>query len=124
MPVAHERGVSRGHPGATALVVAIFAALGCGPANSVDAPAPAPVMDGAVDSHPTLPPSLVEAPITYDLAPALASHEGAVPRKLGDIKARPRSTTNRRIHTPLAAEPDSFQVRFEGTTNNVPTVHE
>jgi hypothetical protein len=124
MRVSYERGVSPGRPCAAALVVATFAALACGSANSVDAPAPAPIMDGAVDSLPTLPPSLVDAPITYDLAPAFAALEAAVPRTFGDIKVRRRSTTNRRIHTAFAAERDSFQVRFDGTTIHVATVLE
>ena len=72
MPVSHDRAFSRGHPGASALVVMIFAALACGQANSVDAPAPVPVMDGAVDSHPPHPPSLVVAPITKEVAENMA----------------------------------------------------
>ena len=124
MRVAHDRGFSHEHWAASALVAVVFAGLACGPANSVDAPAPALVMDGAVDSLPALPPSLVDAPITYDLSPAFASLEGAVPRRFGDINVRRRSTKNRRISTAFAAERDSFQVRFEGTTIHVATVLE
>ena len=61
-----------------------IAALACGSTGSVDAPAPKPVADLTVDSLPMLPPSLVDAPITYDLTPALEKLEASVPRKFGD----------------------------------------
>jgi hypothetical protein len=107
-------------PTTAALVVA--ALLGC-QTGTVDAPAPAPIAEG-VDSLPVLPPSLVDAPITYDLTPALARLESSVPRKFGDIEARRRSTTNRRVHTAFAAEREPFKVRFDGNTVRVATVLE
>ena len=97
--------------------------LGC-QVGAVDAPAPTPIIDKTVDSLPVLPPSLVDAPITYDLSPALATLEGAVPRKFGDINARRRSATNRRVNTAFAAEREPFKVRFEGSTIRVGTVLE
>jgi hypothetical protein len=108
---------------------AVFASLGiavlaCGSTGSVDAPAPKPVADVTVDSLPMLPPSLVDAPITYDLTPALEKLEASVPRKFGDIDARKRSETNRRINTAFAAERSPFQVSFDGTTVRVGTVLE
>lgn len=101
----------------------VFAAA-CGPVGSVDAPAPSPAADATVDTLPTLPPSLVDAPITYDIGPALATLEGAVPRRLGDINVRRRSTTNRRMSTAFAAEREPFRVRFDGNTVRVGTVIE
>jgi hypothetical protein len=96
--------------------------LGC-QVGSVDAPAPKLIADG-VDSLPVLPPSLVDAPITYDLTPALKRLEGSVPTTFGDINARKRSTTNRRVNTAFAAEREPFKVRFEGSTVRVSTVLE
>ena len=107
-----------------ALLAAALAASGCGFGGSVDAPAPAPVPDGARDSLPLLPPSLVDAPITYDLGPAIANLEASVPHKLGDIKARKRSATNRRVSAAFAAERAPFQVKLAGTTVRVGTVLE
>ena len=102
----------------------VMLAIGCSSFGSVDAPPPATIVDKTVDSLPSLPPSLVDSPITYDLTPALATLEAAVPRKFGDIEARKRSTTNRRVSTAFAAERDSFHVRFDGTTVRVSTVLE
>lgn len=98
--------------------------LACGPASSVDAPAPLPVTTEFTDTLPTLPLSLVDAPITYDLAPALAALERAVPRRIGDIRVRRRSPTNRRVHTAFAAERQPFTVRVDGNTVRVGTVLE
>jgi hypothetical protein len=98
--------------------------LGCTSSGAVDAPPPMPVADATDDSLPALPPSLVDAPITYDLSPAIATLESAIPTKFGDINARRRSGTNRRVNTAFAAERQPFQVRFEGSTVRVGTVLE
>jgi hypothetical protein len=92
--------------------------------GTVDAPAPKPIIDSKVDSLPVLPPSLVDAPITYDLTPAIARMEATVPKKFGDIEARRRSTTNRRVNTAFAAERAPFRVSLEGSTVRVGTVLE
>lgn len=105
-------------------LVVLLAALGCGLGGTVDAPAPRAVADAAGDSLPVLPPSLVDAPITYDLTPAIANLEASVPTKFGDIEARKRSATNRRINTAFAAERTPFQVTLAGTTVRVATVLE
>jgi hypothetical protein len=113
-PVAHQ-----------AVAVSLIAlALACSSTGSVDAPAPKAVVDVTSDSLPVLPPSLVDAPITYDLTPALEKLEASVPRKFGDINARKRSETNRRVNTAFTAERTPFQVRFDGTTIRVGTVLE
>lgn len=98
--------------------------LGCGSTGTVDAPPPVRVADAAGDSLPALPPSVVDAPITYDLSPAIATLEAAVPRKFGDIEARKRSETNRRVNTAFAAEREPFDVKFDGSTIRVGTVLE
>jgi hypothetical protein len=124
MGPALERPTFFHRPATAAAMVLLAMSLACGQASTVDAPAPTPVVDTGVDSLPTLPPSLVDAPITYDLSPALAALESAVPRKFGDINARRRSTTNRRVNTAFAAEREPFQVRFDGGTVRVRTVLE
>jgi len=101
----------------------LAAALGC-IGGSVDAPPPAAVADAAGDSLPVLPPSVVDAPITYDLSPAFATLEAAVPRRFGDIGTRKRSTTNRHVSTAFAAERTPFEITREGTTVRVATVLE
>ena len=92
--------------------------------GTVDAPPPLSVADAAGDSLPVLPPSLVDAPITYDLTPAIANLEASVPTKFGDIEARKRSATNRRVNTAFAAERTPFRVAFDGSTVRVGTLLE
>jgi len=101
----------------------LAAALGC-IGGKVDAPPPAAVADAAGDSLPMLAPSVVDAPITYDLAPAFATLEAAVPRKFGDIGTRKRSATNRHMSTAFAAERTPFEITREGTRVRVATVLE
>jgi hypothetical protein len=99
-----------------------LAALALACTGSVDAPPPTPVADTGVDSLPTLPPSIVDAPITYDLSPAIATLEASVPRRFGDIDDRRRLASNRRMHAAFAAEREPFKVRFDGSTIRVSTV--
>jgi hypothetical protein len=110
-------------PARALVFLSLCAASGC-TTSTIDAPAPKPVADTGPDSLPSLPPSLVDAPITYDLTPALATLEASVPVRLGDINARKRSATNRRVNTAFAAERQPFQVRLDGSTVRVGTVLE
>jgi uncharacterized protein DUF4403 len=103
--------------------ILLAATLGCR-GSSVDAPPPAAVADAVGDSLPVLPPSVVDAPITYDLSPAFATLEAAVPRRFGDIATRKRSATNRHISTAFAAERTPFEITRDGTTVRVATVLE
>ena len=114
--------VMRRIPDGVAMLPALFALACLG--GTVDAPAPKAVIDTGPDSLPSLPPSLVDAPITYDVKPAFATLEAAVPRKLGDIEARKRSATNRRVNTAFAAERQPLQIKLEGSTVRVGTVLE
>lgn len=107
---------------AVLLCVGVGGLLACGTFGAVDAPAPTTVADAAGDSLPTLPPSLVDAPITYDLSPAIAALEASVPVRFGDINDRKRSTTNRRVATAFAAEREPFKLRFDGNTIRLGTV--
>jgi Domain of unknown function (DUF4403) len=108
-----------------ALPAAIVTVLiGCGPSAPVDAPPPVRVADTAADSLPPLPPSLLDAPITYDLSPAFERLEAAVPKTFGDLEARRRSEKNHRINTAFAAERSPFEVRLERNTVRLKTVLE
>src|SRR5919107_378133 len=102
---------------------AVAVLSGCGPTAPVDAPPPVRVADVS-DSLPPLPPSLLDAPITYDLSPALERLEASVPRTFGNLEARRRSETNKRVNTAFAAERSAFDVRLEGNTVRVKTVLE
>ena len=115
-------GLRRGGAVPLLVAVSVVSAIACG--GSVDAPPPTPVVDTHVDSLPTLPPSIVDAPITYDLTPAIATLEASVPRRFGDINERRRSSTNRRVYTAFAAEREPFKVQFDGRTVRVATVLE
>ena len=114
---------TRGGLAVGAAVLAVSSAA-CSPFGSIDAPPPTPVADVGVDSLPALPPSMVDAPITYDLTPAIATLEASVPRRFGDINDRRRSSSNRRVRTAFAAEREPFKVRFDGNTIRVGTVLE
>src|SRR5690242_20204333 len=77
---------------ATALVMCLTVALAaCGrdthkaPAGGASATAGA---DSVVDTLPTLEPSLVEVPVRYELEPAIATLERAVPRSVGNLDER------------------------------------
>ena len=105
------------------LLAAALVASAC-QTGTVDAPAPKTIADSKVDSLPVLPPSLVDAPITYDLTPAIARMEAIVPKKFGDIEARKKSETNGRVNTAFAAERSPFRVSLEGSTVRVGTVLE
>jgi hypothetical protein len=105
-----------------AAVLAVL--LGCGPAAAVDAPPPVRVADASDDSLPALPPSLLDAPITYDLSPALEKLEASVPKTFGNLEARRRSETSKRVNTAFAAERSPFEVRLDGNTVRVRTVLE
>jgi hypothetical protein len=76
------------------------------------------------DSIGTPPPSVVEAPILYDLAPALAKLEGSVPRSFGDIEARLSSEGNKRLHFAFAATRTPFEVKIDGLTVRISTIVE
>ncbi|HET9981964.1 MAG TPA: DUF4403 family protein [Longimicrobiales bacterium] len=105
---------------ALAALVAILA--GCNRGQELDAPAPAITED--VDSLPPLPPSTIEAPVTYDLAPVVAELERAVPRRLGDINERRPVPSNSRAHFAFAAEREPFRVALSGRTARMEaTIH-
>ncbi len=88
-----------------------------------EAPPPVIVEDVA-DSIGAPPPSFVEAPILYDLTPALSKMEAAVPKHFGDLTQRLESPTNKRLHFAFAADRAPFQVSIEGQNVRISTTIE
>lgn len=90
---------------------------------ALEAPPPAVVAD-LPDSAPPLPASVVEAPITYDLAGAMDSLERAMPRQYGDITQRLQAGDNRRAHFAFAVGREPFRLRIDNRTVSLSTVVE
>ncbi len=85
----------------------------------------APVSNGVAISRaelPPLPPSVVDAPISYALAPALDGLERAVPRTFGDINKRITIPSNTRQQIAFAASRTPFDVDFDGKQLTISTV--
>ncbi len=67
-----------------------------------------------IPALPSMPVSVVDAPISYALAPALTALEQAVPRRFGDIERRIQIPSNKRQQVAFAATRTPFAVRFDG----------
>jgi hypothetical protein len=89
----------------------------------LDAPEPIAIAD-LPDSSPPLPPSIVEAPITYDMTSAMDSLERAIPRTYGDITQRIQAGNNRRAHFAFAVSRSPFELKVDGRTVSLSTVVE
>ena len=59
-------------------------------------------------------PSVVDAPISYNIDAIRAAIEDAVPRKFGDINKRIESTSNKRQHFAFAATRTPFKLSLNG----------
>jgi len=81
----------------------------------LDAPLPRPLPE-AVDSLPAQPLSVVEAPVTYDLATAIDSLEAAVPRIYGDLDRRIVTAKNERVSFSFLLRRSPFRVVVHGQT--------
>lgn len=68
----------------------------------------------ALPKLPELPPSVVDAPISYDVEPILAAIEDAVPRKFGDLDKRIQNASNRRQEFAFAATRTPFRMSLDG----------
>jgi len=108
------------------LALATAFATGCGrdtrpPAaasTARPAAAPAPV----TDSIPALAPSVVEAPVRYDLDPAVAAIEAAVPRTFGDLAQRKPVPGHARLTYAFVAERTPFDIAVRGSTVTVSSI--
>jgi hypothetical protein len=103
--------VRRGCPALIAVAIVLAA---CNRNSKVIAPEPTVKPD--VDTLPALPPSVIEAPLTYDLTPVLASLEAAVPKSFGNIDERKPHPTNKRVHFAFAAQREPFVLKLDGDT--------
>jgi hypothetical protein len=84
--------------------------------------APPPVVEADLpDPAPTLPASVVEAPITYDMSGALDSLERAIPRQYGDIAERLQAGDNWRAHFAFAVARSPFKLALDGRTVSLST---
>jgi uncharacterized protein DUF4403 len=103
------------------LAIALTIAVGVGAylwwtlANPIllDAPRPAVTSDSA-NLVPPIRPSIVEAPVTYDISAAVDSFERAVPRTFGDIDNRLQFGDNPRAHFSFLVSRSPFRVHVEG----------
>jgi hypothetical protein len=89
----------------------------------VNAPEPAIEAD-LPDPLPELPLSVIDAPISYDLGPAVAALEAAVPREIGDIDKRIQAGTNARAHFAFAARRSPFRVDIDSLTIRISSIVE
>jgi len=113
-------------PGKRAVLLAAFALIVLAPAGVyvwrtvssplvLDAPAPRIGPDIA-GPHETVPVSIVEAPVTYDLGTAVDSLEVAIPRTYGDIEERIPAGKSGRVTFAFAVSRSPFRVRVTGQT--------
>ena len=84
----------------------------------LDAPPPVVTTD-SVGREPPLPPSIVEAPVTYDVSAAVDSFERAVPRNYGDIDNRLPVGDNPRAHFAFLVSRAPFRVHVDGLTISI-----
>src|SRR5687768_8812706 len=103
-----------------AMLLTALALFGCDRGSELDAPPPGTTAD--VDSLPTMPPSLLEVPLSYDLTPVVAELEKAIPRKFGNLDDKKPIPGNDRMHFAYAAERDPFTVTLEGNTARIRAV--
>lgn len=110
---------------APTLAIAGLAALAACGETSLKANAPAVIKNpAAMPKLPELPPSVVDAPIAYDIEPVRAAIEDAVPRKFGDINKRIQSTSNKRQAFAFQATRAPFKLTLNGDDLTLSTVVE
>lgn len=82
--------------------------------------APRPVLSPErVDTLPSLPPSIVEAPVTYDLDTAIDSLEAAIPIIFGDINRKLPTAKNERVSFAFELQRTPFKVAVKGQTVSI-----
>jgi hypothetical protein len=108
---------SRGVQARRCALLALVALAAC----ERDQPRPAGTSAAAEerDSLPPLPPSVLELPVAYDLDPAVAALEAAVPRTFGNIGERKTVPSHPRLQIAFAAERSPFTVSVRGNTATI-----
>jgi hypothetical protein len=84
----------------------------------LDAPQPRLIPE-TVDTLVTMPPSIVEAPVTYDLDTAIDSLEAAIPKTYGDLEQKFESARNKRVSYAFLLRRSPFRVRVNGQTVSI-----
>ena len=105
---------------AFATAVALLLSMASCGGDRIDAPPPAVVTGVVMESLPPVPPSRLELPVTYDLAPALAWLETEVPRNIGSMDKQIRVNDRTKIAFAITREP--FQVSFAPRTITISSV--
>jgi hypothetical protein len=99
--------------------------VGCD-SSSLTPSAPQAVLGGAESTArlalPPVPPSVVDAPISYALEPALKALEQAVPRRFGDINERHVIPSNTRQSVAFEATRSPFKVSLDSNRLTLTTV--
>lgn len=104
---------------------ALFACLlaACERRPEVDAPPP-DTLGELSEAVLEIPPSIVQSEIRYDLEPALAALEKAVPRTFGDIEERLQAGSNKRMHVAFEARRSPFVISLDSQRVSVSSVIE
>lgn len=87
---------------------------------ALDASPPAVIAD-LPDTMPPAAPSIIDAPVAYDVSAAVDSLERAVPREFGDLTRRIQAGSNTRAHFAFVVAREPFRVRVNGTTISIST---
>jgi len=88
----------------------------CGADDRIEAPAPVARAIELADTALTLAPSIIEVPVEYDLGPALAWMETALPRRMGNLEERIEVPGNDRLSFAFSAERSPFRLSLNGAT--------
>lgn len=103
---------------------ALLLAVACGE-TSLKANAPAVIKNSAaMPKLAELPPSVVDAPIEYNVDPVLQALEDAVPRNFGDMAKRIPNATNKRQEFAFAATRTPFKMSLKGDELTLSTMVE
>jgi len=104
--------------------LALVLLAGCG-SDVLDPRAPTAMLSSTAQApsarSATLGPSIIDAPISYALAPMLAALEQAVPRRFGNIERRISVPANTRQSFAYAATRSPFVIGFDGSRITIST---
>jgi len=98
----------------TPLIVALTACGGGG--ETLDAPPPPRQFTGQADTALPVPPGLIVAPLSLDIAGPIAALEQEVPKRFGDIERRIPLTGSKRRSFAFEVRREPFAVSFSGDT--------
>ena len=119
----YVRDMSRGGGPRAVATILSFALLACGGSERLAPAAPQAEASTSI-ALPALPPmplSVVDAPISYALDPAIDALERAVPRRFGDIERRIAVPSNKRQQVAFAATRTPFAIDFDGRRLTIST---